>query len=152
MLSWVHLPYICWVCLLNKCEISNCYCCAMTRFGIKLCEKNTIIFNSDLKSVSVLSNVDRKYYQCIPKKRARRSDFKAEMYSWLIQRRYGTIASLSFCQKTIIICFVCFCFENISSTSQRTSRCRNWVASPLAASITCCLTRQTSNNLLIWNL
>jgi hypothetical protein len=68
MLSWVHFPYICWVCLLNKCEISNCYCCAMTRFGIKLREKNTIIFNSDLKSVSVLSNVDRKYYQCIPKK------------------------------------------------------------------------------------
>ena len=68
MLSWVHLPYICWVCLLNKCEISNCYCRAMTRFGINPCEKNTIIFNSDLKSVSVLSNVDHKYYQCIPKK------------------------------------------------------------------------------------
>jgi hypothetical protein len=46
----------------------NLYCCAMTRFGIKLCEKNTIIFNSDLKSVPVLSNVDHKYYQCIPKK------------------------------------------------------------------------------------
>jgi hypothetical protein len=32
-------------------------------FGIK----NPIIFNSDLKSVFVLSNVDRKYFQCIPK-------------------------------------------------------------------------------------
>jgi hypothetical protein len=34
----------------------------MTRFGIKPCEK--IIFNSDLKYLSVLSNVDRKYYPC----------------------------------------------------------------------------------------
>ena len=96
MPSWVHLPYIFRVCLLNKCEISNCYCHAMTRFGIKQCEQNPIIFNSDLKSVSVLSNVDRKYYQCIPK-RGRRSDFKAEMYSWFIQRRGGTIASPFFC-------------------------------------------------------
>ena len=56
-----------WVCLLNKCEISNSYCWAMTRFGIKPCEK--IIFNSDLKCLSVLSNVDHKYYQCIPEKR-----------------------------------------------------------------------------------
>ena len=54
-----------WVCLLNKCEISNSYCRAMMRFGIKPCEQ--IIFNSDLKSLSVLSNVDRKFYQCIPK-------------------------------------------------------------------------------------
>jgi hypothetical protein len=68
----------------------------MTRFGIKQCEQNPIIFNSDLKSVSVLSNVDRKYYQCIPK-RGRRSDFKAEIYSWFIQRRGGTIASPFFC-------------------------------------------------------
>ena len=51
-----------WVCLLNKCEISNSYCRAMTRFGMKPCEK--IIFNSDLKCLSVLSNVDRKYYPC----------------------------------------------------------------------------------------
>ena len=58
-----------WVCLLNKCEISNSYCQAMMRFGIKPCEKFQIIFNSDLKCLSVLSNVDRKYYQCIPKKR-----------------------------------------------------------------------------------
>jgi hypothetical protein len=36
-------------------------CRAMTHFGI--------FFNSDLKFVSVLSNVDRKYYQCMPKKR-----------------------------------------------------------------------------------
>ena len=43
------------------------YCRAMTRFGIKPCEK--IIFNSDLKCLSVLSNVDRKYYQCIPEKK-----------------------------------------------------------------------------------
>jgi hypothetical protein len=57
-----------WVCLLNKCEISNSYCRAMTRFGITL-KKFQIIFNSDLKFVSVLSNVDRKYYQCIPKKK-----------------------------------------------------------------------------------
>jgi hypothetical protein len=65
MLSWVHLPYIFWVCLLNKCEIQP-----RRVFDIKPCrQKNTIIFNSDLKSVSVLSNVDRKYYQCIPKKR-----------------------------------------------------------------------------------
>ena len=56
-----------WVCFLNKGEISNSYCRAMTRFGIKPCEK--IIFNSDLKCLSVHSNVDRKYYQCIPKKR-----------------------------------------------------------------------------------
>jgi hypothetical protein len=40
----------------------------MMRFGIKRVKKNTIIFHSDLKSVSVLSNVDRKYYQCIPTK------------------------------------------------------------------------------------
>jgi hypothetical protein len=59
-----------WVCLLNKCEISNIYCRAMTRVGII-----EIIFNSDLKCLSVLSNVDRKYYQCIPK-RGSRSDFK----------------------------------------------------------------------------
>ena len=38
----------------------------MTRFDIKRCEK--IIFNSDLKCLSVPSNVDRKYYRCIPKK------------------------------------------------------------------------------------
>jgi hypothetical protein len=76
-----------WVCLLNKCEISNIYCRAMTRVGII-----EIIFNSDLKCLSVLSNVDRKYYQCIPK-RGSRSDFKAEMYSWFIQRRGGTFAS-----------------------------------------------------------
>jgi hypothetical protein len=48
-----------WVCLLNKCEISNSYCGAMTRFGIRPCEKIQIIFNSDLKFVSVLSNVDK---------------------------------------------------------------------------------------------
>ena len=39
---------ILWVCLLTKCEISSSYCRAMTRFGIKSCEKN-VIFNSDLK-------------------------------------------------------------------------------------------------------
>jgi hypothetical protein len=93
------------------------------------------IFNSDIISVSVHSNVDRKYYQCIPK-RGRRSDFKAEMYSWFVQRRGGTIASLFFCQKTVILYF-----ENTIGPSQRTSRCRNWVTSPLAANISCCLTR-----------
>ena len=30
-----------WVCLLNKCEISNSYCHAMTRFGIRPCEKSS---------------------------------------------------------------------------------------------------------------
>ena len=135
MPSWVHLPYTFWVCLLNKCEILNCYCRAMTRFGIKRVNKIPFIFNSDLISVSVHSNVDRKYYQCIPK-RGRRSDFKAEMYSWFVQRRGGTIASFFFCQKTVILYF-----ENIIGPSQRTSRCRNWVTSPLAANIFCCLTR-----------
>jgi hypothetical protein len=38
----------------------------MMRFGIKPCKKNQINFNSILKLVSVLSNADRKYYQCIP--------------------------------------------------------------------------------------
>ena len=56
-----------WVCLLNKCDISNSYCQAMACFGIIQCEQ--IFFNSDLKCLSVLSNVDRKYYLCIPKKR-----------------------------------------------------------------------------------
>jgi hypothetical protein len=37
----VHLPYILWVCLLNKCEISNCYCRDMTRFDIQPCEQNS---------------------------------------------------------------------------------------------------------------
>ena len=40
----------------------------MTRFGLKPCQKNQINFNSNLKLVSVLSNADHKYYQCIPKK------------------------------------------------------------------------------------
>jgi hypothetical protein len=40
----------------------------MTRFGIKPCQKIQINFNSSLKLVSVLSNADRTYYQCIPKK------------------------------------------------------------------------------------
>jgi hypothetical protein len=39
-----------------------------------------------------ISNVDHNYYQCIPKRR-RRSDFKAEMYSWFIQMRGDTIRS-----------------------------------------------------------
>jgi hypothetical protein len=37
------------------------------------------------------------------KKRGSRSEFKAEMYSWLIQRRGGTIASLFYCRKTIFL-------------------------------------------------
>jgi hypothetical protein len=76
----------------------------------------------------------RKYYQCIPKT-GRRSNFKPEMYSRFIQRRGGTIVSLFFCQKTVIIFL-----ENIISPSQRTSRCRNWAISPLAANIYCCFT------------
>jgi len=52
----------------------------MTRFGIKRVKKIPIIFNSDLKFLTVLSNVDRKYYQCIPK-RGSHSAFKAEIYS-----------------------------------------------------------------------
>ena len=136
MLSWVHLPYICWVCLLSKCEISNCYCRAMTCFWYKTVrKKNTIIFNSDLKSVSVLSNVDRKYYQCIP---------KIEVGVLISKRRYtvgwykGEVERLHpfFYQKTIFIWF-----ENIIRPFQRTSRCRNWVTSPLAATTSCCLTR-----------
>jgi len=39
---------------------------AITRFGVKPCEKVQIILNSDLKILSLLSNVERKYYQCIP--------------------------------------------------------------------------------------
>ena len=69
-------------------------------------------------------------------KRGSCSDFKAEMYSWFTQRRDGTIASPFFCQKTVFLSF-----ENIISPSQRTSRCRNWVTSPLAAKIYWCLTR-----------
>ena len=41
-----------------------------------------------------------------------------------------------FCQKTVFLYF-----ENIISPSQRTSQCRNWVTSSLAAKISCCLTR-----------
>jgi len=56
------------VCLLNKCEISNsnilpCH----DAFWCKAVWKKNI-FNSDIKIFYVLSNVDRKYYQCIPKK------------------------------------------------------------------------------------
>ena len=36
----VGTSYI-WVCLLNKCEIANSYCRAITRFGIRPCEKNS---------------------------------------------------------------------------------------------------------------
>jgi hypothetical protein len=54
--------------------------------------------------------VDRKYYQCISKKTGSHSNLKAEMYSWFIQRRGGTIASPFFCQKTIFLYF-----ENIIS-------------------------------------
>ena len=124
-----------WVCLLNKCEISNSYCRAMTRFGIKPCEQ--IIFNSDLKCLSVLSNVDRKYYQCIPKKR---KPFRFQSGDVLLihtkERWHDRIPFFS--QKTIFLYF-----ENIICPSQRTSRCRNWVTSPLAAKISCCLTRCT---------
>ena len=45
--------------------------------------KIQIIFNSDLKFVSVLSNVDRKYYQCIPKKEV----------AIQISKRRGTLGS-----------------------------------------------------------
>ena len=123
-----------WVCLLNIRELSNSYCRSMTHFGIKPCEKLFPILT--WKCLSVLSNVDRKYYQCIPK-RGSRSDFKVEMYSWFIQRRGGTIAS-PFCQRTIFLYF-----ENIISPSQHTSQCRNWVSLPLAAKISCSLTHCT---------
>jgi hypothetical protein len=43
---------------------------------------------------------------------------------------------LFFCQKTVILYF-----ENSIGPSPRTSRCRNWVTSPLTASIFCCLIR-----------
>ena len=45
MRSWIHLPYICWVCLLNKCEISNCYCRAMTCFWYKTVRKKIQSFS-----------------------------------------------------------------------------------------------------------
>jgi hypothetical protein len=67
---------------------------------------------------AVLSNVDRKYYQCIPKRR-RRSDFKAEMYSWFIHRRGGTIASPFFLsekkgmQLYTLIIFTVYIWKNI---------------------------------------
>ena len=63
---FLSFSYILWVCLLNKCEISNSYCSAITRFGIK--QYNTINFNSDLKLFFPFK-CRRKYYQCIPKKR-----------------------------------------------------------------------------------
>jgi hypothetical protein len=53
MASWVDLPYIFWVCLLGKCEISNGYCRAMTRFGIKLCEQNSNHFQFKTKEPRV---------------------------------------------------------------------------------------------------
>jgi hypothetical protein len=56
---------------------------------VKKCQ---VILNSDITFLSFLSNVDHNYYQCIPK-RGRRSDFKAEMYSWFIQMRGDTIRS-----------------------------------------------------------
>ena len=68
-------------------------------------------------------------------KRGSHSDLKADIYSWFIQRKGGTIASPLFCQKTVF-----HYFENIISLSQRNSRCRNWVTSPRAAKISCCLT------------
>jgi hypothetical protein len=52
------------------------------------------------------------------------------------KRSDGTIASLFILQKTVI-----WCFEIIISPSQRTSRCRKWVISPIAANMCCCLTR-----------
>ena len=41
-------PMRLWVCLLNKCEISNSYRRVMTRFGIRQCEKKIVFINSDL--------------------------------------------------------------------------------------------------------
>jgi hypothetical protein len=98
--------------------------------------KNTIIFNSDLQSVSVLSNVDRKYYQCIPQKEVDVQMSKRRCtvgwYKGDMERSHPLFSVRK--QRNI-------CFENIISPSQRTCWCRNWVASPLAASISCCLTR-----------
>jgi hypothetical protein len=96
-----------WVCLLNKCEISNGYCHAMTRFGIRPCEQISNYFKFWLNiCVCPFKCIDSKYYQC--------SDFKVEIYSWFIQRRGGTIASLFFCQKTVFLYF-----ENIICPSQK---------------------------------
>ena len=57
-----------------------------------------------------------------------------------ISKRKCTLGSYKafpfFCQKTVFLYF-----ENIISPSKRTSRCRIWVTSPLAAKISCCLTR-----------
>jgi hypothetical protein len=108
----------------------------MTRFGIKRVNKIPIIFNSDLKSISVLSNVDRKYYQCIPKKKVDVQISKRRCTGGSYKGKMEQLHPLFFCQKTAI-----FYFENIIGPSQRTSRCRNWVTLPLAANIYCCLTR-----------
>ena len=130
MLSWVHLPYICWVCLLNKCEISNCYCRAMTRFGIKPCKQKYNYFQFWLKICicsfkrrpQILSMYTKKEVGVqISKRRCTVGWYKGE-----VERSHPFF----FCQKTLILCF-----ENI------TYRCWNWVTSPLAANTSCCLTR-----------
>jgi hypothetical protein len=84
-------------------------------------------------------NVDRKYYQWIPRKEVavQLSKRRCHVIRQALGSYWGgTIASPFFCLKKILLYF-----ENIISPSQRISRCRNWVTSPLAAHISCCLTR-----------
>ena len=52
------------------------------------------------------------------------------------KRSVGTIASHLCPQKTVFVCF-----EIIINPSQSTSRSRNWNISPIAANMSCCLTR-----------
>jgi hypothetical protein len=73
-------------------------------FWYKTVWKNTIIFNSDLKSVSVLSNVERKYYQCIPKKEVgvHISKWRCTV-GWYNKTRHGaaiTVWYFTFAKKT----------------------------------------------------
>jgi hypothetical protein len=99
----------------------------MMRFGIKPCKKNQINFNSILKLVSVLSNADRKYYQCIPKKEVGVQISKRRCNIGSYKGEVARLHLFFFCQKTVIVCF-----ENIISPTQLTSRCRDWLQKYLA--------------------
>jgi hypothetical protein len=128
-----------WVCLPNKCELSNSYCPAMMLFGIKPWEKISNYFQFFLKCVSVLSNVDRNYYQCIPIKEVTVQPSKRKCTS-VKPQALGSYKGewhdrIAFFLSEKIFLY----FDNILRPSQRTSRCRNWVTSPLAAKIYCCL-------------
>ena len=128
---WIHRAHILSVCLLNKCEISNRYYRAMTRFGIKPCHKKSNQFQFQFKICvcpfkyrpSIISmHTKREVGVQISKRRCTLGSHKGEV---------ARLHTIFFCQKT-----VCFCFENIFSPSQ----CRDWFTQPLAADISCCLT------------